>query len=251
MKVSMLIAVALLLITSASWLARVEAHGGGHRGGGGGAPKAPHLPKAGGSAHKSAAPKAKAHHPAKSAGGTHKPAAPKAKAHHPAKSAAGTPKSAKKDQKKQDSAQAKHEAKKKAEHREKKVAKAEKHKSKKEAEHKEKKVARKAAGGHDPESVSLLHAAHQALHRADGDYGGHRVRSMGHIGAALGHLGSSAPGGVGGGRLPQGMSDNLLREARMKLDVARARLGASPALAHAHGAVEGAIRELDLALSVR
>jgi hypothetical protein len=246
MKVSMVTAVGLLVVTFACWLTRAEAQHGARK-----AAPPPPRPKPQPKPHV-AAPKPAAKHPQPKA-------APKAK--HEAKkdpAQAKEKKAAKAEGKKAEGKKAeakKQDAKKDpAQVKEKKASKAEakKHEEKKKEARKEaEKKAGKAGAGRDPESVSLLHAAHQALHRADGDYDGLRVRSMDHIGAALGHLGSSAPAGVGGGHLPQGMSDNILREARMRLEMARARLAASPAHAHARGAVEGAIREIDLALSVR
>ena len=99
-------------------------------------------------------------------------------------------------------------------------------------------------------------AAHQKLHEADHDYGGHRIEAMRHVGAALGHLGSSAPGDIRSGRdnMPQQRSDAILREARTKLQTIGSRLGSGTAKARMMarwGAVERAMHEIDQALAVR
>jgi hypothetical protein len=57
-----------------------------------------------------------------------------------------------------------------------------------------------AGGGPDLESISPLHAAHQKFPEIDHDYDGHRRRSMQHVGAALGHVGSSAQAGYRSGK---------------------------------------------------
>jgi hypothetical protein len=276
MKVSILIGAALLFTTSASWLARAEPQHRGHGGGAAPAPKARPQPppRPAGGMHRPATPKAHPQHPPRPAGGMHKPAMPKAHPQHPPKPAGGMHKPAEKKQKASGSADAKKAQEKKTaradakktdakkEHTEKKVAKAEteKHEAKKkELAHKEaKKKARGGDGGRDPESINLLHAAHHKLHEADHDYGGHRLRALEHVGTALRHLGADAPtgwSGAGGGTMPQFASDNILREARSTLDMIRDRLRGMPAAAaghgHARGAVDAAIREIDVALTVR
>jgi DNA polymerase III gamma/tau subunit len=278
MRVPILIGVGLLLITSASWLARADPQRGGHRGGGGAAPQArpQHPPRAAGGAQRPSMPKPKAQHPPKAAAGAQKSAPPKAKAQHSPKAASGAQKSAKKGQaekkekaeakkreEKKELAEKKAEAKKREERKElaekKERAEAKKREERKELARKEAmKKAREVGGGRDPESISLLHAAHRKLREADHDYGGHRVRALEHVGAALGHLGSSAPAGPAGtgrGTMPQSVSDGILRESRATLETIRNRLGAMRAAAaahgHARGAVDAAIREIDLALTVR
>jgi hypothetical protein len=249
MKGSMVAVVGLLMIALASWVGQAEAQ---HRGG---KAAAPHAPKAAG--------------PRPGAGKAH-PAQPKVKAQP--KSGGGMARAAQKKQKPQDSSKAKEQAKKELAHKKeakkepehKKEAKKElahKKEAKKEPEHKKelahKNEAKKAGADHDPESISLLHAAYQKLHEADHDYGGHRVEAMRHTGAALGHLGSSDPGEArnGSGNMPQPRSDAILREARTKLETIRSRLAAGTAKSSNHGearsAVDKAIREVDMALAVR
>jgi hypothetical protein len=103
----------------------------------------------------------------------------------------------------------------------------------------------------DLESVSLLHNVYQALQAVNHDYGGHRLRAMRHVGAALHHLGPSAPPRLGTGKgqmtVPQPVSDTILREARASLQRIRNR----SAHAGANGALDQAMREIDLALTVR
>jgi outer membrane biosynthesis protein TonB len=235
MKVSMLTAVGLVVVTFAFWIGHAEAQ---HRGGTG-RPAAVHPPSGGGrpsagKAHPSQ-PKVKAH-----------PPQPKVKAQQKAKGATAKP--AQKKQQHKDLAETKHVEKKKN------IAK---EKAREHAKKAEKKAPAKAAADH--ESIALLRAAHHKLHEADHDYDGHRHRAAEHVGSALGHLGSSAqtPGRSGKGRTnsPQSVSDAIMREARGSLEMIKSRLAAKSADAkghrEAHGAVDAAIREIGLALTVR
>jgi hypothetical protein len=225
MKVSMLTAVGLVVVTFAFWIGHAEAQ---HRGGTG-RPAAVHPPSGGGRP---------------SPGKAHPPQ-PKAKAQQKAKGA--TTKPAQKKQQHKDLAETKHVEKKKH---------IEKEKAREHAKKAEKKAPATAA---DHESVALLQAVHHKLHEADHDYDGHRHRAAEHVGSALGHLGSSAqtPGRSGKGRTnsPQSVSDAIMREARGSLEMIKSRLAAKSADAkghrEAHGAVDAAIREIGLALTVR
>jgi hypothetical protein len=243
MKVSMLTAVGLLVVTFAFWIGQAEAQ---HRGGTG-RPAAVHPPSGGGrpsagKAHPSQ-PKAKAHPPQPKVKAH--PPQPKAKAQQKAKGA--TTKPAQKKQQHKDLAETKHVEKKKH---------IEKEKAREHAKKAEKKAPATAA---DHESVALLRAVHHKLHEADHDYDGHRHRAAEHVGSALGHLGSSAqtPSQSGKGRTnsPQSVSDAIMREARGSLEMIKSRLAAKSADAkghrEAHGAVDAAIREIGLALTVR
>jgi len=126
----------------------------------------------------------------------------------------------------------------------------------------EEKKAGKAAGVPvvpTQDSISLLNTAYQKLQEVNNNYGGHRPRAMRHIGAALGHLGSSAPlwtdGLKGKVNTPRPASDAKLYEARAGLVKIRNQFGARPPLAPGNGdarrAVNDAIREIDSALIVR
>jgi hypothetical protein len=268
MKVSIVSVVGLLVVTFAFWLGQAEAQHGGGKGRTG--PAQGHAPKGG------ARP---------GAGKTH-PTPPKGKGQQKSKGA--PPKKAKKKQKQQDSAQAKPDAKKKhaLKKEEKKARKEddaphEKHTVKAKARERAKEAESKALAkaGHpakvalapgavptgsvplvtDQESISLLQAVHQQLQEVNHDYAGHRRLAMKHVGAALGHLGSSAAQRIGTGKgqvkLPQPVSKAILEEARASLEMVRNQFaaGAATASGHgdAHGAVVKAIREIDLALTVR
>ncbi len=110
----------------------------------------------------------------------------------------------------------------------------------------------------DQGSISLLHMAHQKLQNAGQQYGGHKARAMQHIGAALGHLGSSEPQGIptanGQANMSRPVSDTALREVRTSLQTIGKQLDAGTAAGsgngHARRAVDDAIREVDAALSV-
>jgi hypothetical protein len=225
MKVSMLTAVGLMVVIIAFWIGHAEAQ---HRGGTG-RPAAVHPPSGGGRP---------------SAGKTH-PSQPKAKAQQKAKGATAKP--AQKKQQHKELTETKHVEKKKH---------IEKEKAREHAKKAEKKAPATAA---DHESIALLRAVHHKLHEADHDYDGHRHLAAEHVGSALGHLGSSAqtPGRSGKGRTnsPQSVSDAIMREARGSLEMIKSRLAAKSADAkghrEAHGAVDAAIREIGLALTVR
>ena len=238
MKVSMTMVVGLAVLIFAIGIGQAEAQ---HRGGKGKVAVA-HAPKGG----------------ARPGAGKAHPAQHKAKTQHKAKGAMA--KAAQKKAQHKASAKAKHDEKKKHTAKVKGKAKA-KAKAGKLAKKAETKAPAKVAtgGGPDHESIALLRAAHQRLHQADHDYAGHRIRAMEHVGSALGHLGSSAQAGVrsgtGRGTMPQPVSDAHLREARGHLEMIRNRIAAGPAAAKGHGAargaVEAAIREIDIALSLR
>jgi outer membrane biosynthesis protein TonB len=223
MKASMVSAVGLLLVTFAIWIGQAKAQ---HRGKSVGAP-----PPRGGA------------RPV--AGKVHTPA-PKAQPQQKPKAGAAKPAQKKKEQK--EPAKEKHAEKKKHTFRE---------TTKEHAKKAEKKASSKAAADH--ESIALLQAAHHKLHEADHDYDGHRRRAAEHVGAALGHLGSSAQSpmrsGTGRTNLPQSVSDAIMREARASLEMIRNRLAAKSTASaghrEAHGAVDAAIREIGLALNVR
>ena len=132
---------------------------------------------------------------------------------------------------------------------------ARKNQTHKEAEKKAGKAARAPAASAQ-ESISLLHTAYQKLQGVRHDYGGHRNLAMRHIGAALGHLGSSAPSTEAvRGEVNRPASDTLLKEARGNLEKTRNQFAAKPGAAAGHGearrAVDEAIREIDSALIVR
>jgi len=111
----------------------------------------------------------------------------------------------------------------------------------------------------DRGTISLLRTVHSKLQRADADYQGHRVRAMDHVASALRHLGWSSP--VSGmfaassGNLPQGKSDQILRDAIVQLNITEKNLGTGTTGAehhrNAHVAVAEAIRELHVALNIR
>ncbi|MGO9923204.1 MAG: hypothetical protein ACLQIB_51965 [Isosphaeraceae bacterium] len=115
--------------------------------------------------------------------------------------------------------------------------------------------------GADQATIGLLRTVHSRLHKADADYQGHRVRAMEHIAAALRHLGATSPGAVslslavGAGNLPQRRSDEILREAIHTLSRTELMVGtgAHNAAHHqsARSSVAAAIRELNIALSIR
>ena len=107
-------------------------------------------------------------------------------------------------------------------------------------------------------NIGLLRTVHARLQKADADYDGHRVRAMEHIAAAVHHLGSSSPlglGAEGSGNPPQAQSDRILRDAIHTLSTTETSLGTGTnAAAHhhtAHTSVAEAIRELHAALSIR
>ncbi len=223
MKVSMMTAVVPLVVTFALWIEQAEAQ---HKGKSAGAP----APRAG------ARP---------GAGKVHAPM-PKAKAQQKPKAGMAKPAQKRKDQK--EPAKEKHAEKKKHTAKE---------KTNEHAKKAEKKAPAKTAADH--ESIALLRAAHHRLHEADHDYDGHRHRAAEHVGSALGHLGSSAQSpmrsGTGRTNSPQSVSDAIMRQARESLEMIKTRLAAKSAATagdrEAHGAVDAAIREIGLALSVR
>ncbi|MFI5454875.1 MAG: hypothetical protein ACHRXM_05430 [Isosphaerales bacterium] len=111
----------------------------------------------------------------------------------------------------------------------------------------------------DQGTIGLLRTVHTRLQKADADYGGHRVRAMEHIGAALSHLGATSPVipslAIGAGNLPQSQSDQLLRDAIHTLSRTELSVGAGAHAAPYHHsarvAVAEAIRELHIALRIR
>jgi hypothetical protein len=245
--VSMVTAVGLLVVTLAFWLGQAEAQ---HTGGKGRAAPA---------------------HPPKGGAGKQHLSPPKGKAQH--KSKGGPPKKAQKKEKRQDAAKEKHDTKKKhtltKEERkarkedEKHAAKTRKRERAKEAKSKVLVKAPRLEGAGlgpdtvaDEQSISLLQQVHQELQEVNRDYGGHRRRALEHVGAALGHLGASAPTRIrtGKGRMnvPQPVSNATLQEARMTLERIRNQFAAeSSGYGDAHDSVDEAIREIDLALAVR
>jgi len=111
----------------------------------------------------------------------------------------------------------------------------------------------------DQGTIGLLRTVHTRLQKADADYGGHRARAMEHVGAALRHLGATSPViaslAIGAGDLPQGRSDQTLRDAIHTLSRTELSLGTGAhAAEHHHSArmsVGDAIRELHVALGIR
>ncbi len=83
----------------------------------------------------------------------------------------------------------------------------------------------------DQSKISLLRTVHARLQEVDHDYEGHRVEAMNSLGQALGHLGSSAPPGVGAGlslgNLPRTQSDGILRDAIVQLRIVEGQLDGS------------------------
>ena len=230
MKVSMVTVVVLLTVTLAFWIGQAEAQ---HRGGGA-KPPAAHPPKA------AARPPAGKMHPPQ----------PKGKAQPQLKGVIAKV-AAQKKQMQKNSAEPKKKVEKK-EHE--KKARKEETAKKKAMEHAKKAEKKAPAAGADHESIALLHAAHHKLHEADHDYGGHRHRAIEHVGSALHHLGSSPEAtGMGRANTPQSVSDAIMREARGSLEKVGARLASGKAATHGHAreAVNAAVREIDLALTVR
>jgi hypothetical protein len=230
MKVSMMTVAGLLVVTFAFWIGQAEAqqHGGKGKPAGASPPKGGARPPAGKTS----------------------PPQPKAKAQQ--KSPGGMAKAAQTKQKQHDSAKAK-------------LVEKTKHTAKEKAREHVKKGQMKAhanvaaGGGPDHESISLLHTVHHKLQVVNHDYGVHRRRASDHVGSALRHLGSSAqaPIGIGKGQVnsPQPVSDAIMHEARAGLEMIRNLLAARTAAIAGHGeaggAVDAAIREIDLALNIR
>jgi hypothetical protein len=111
----------------------------------------------------------------------------------------------------------------------------------------------------DQGAIGHLRTAHNKLREADHDYAGHRVRAMEHVSAAIRSLHPTLDqgsfGGFGIGNMPQSQSDQILRDAMVKLQIAQSSLpsGTNRAAHHesAHRSVTEAIRELHLALNTR
>jgi hypothetical protein len=107
--------------------------------------------------------------------------------------------------------------------------------------------------------ISHLRTAYGKLQAADHDYAGHRARAANHVVGALRHLGATslprATLAPALGRLPQAQSDSLLRDALFRLNTVEGHLmtRTNPAAHHrsARASVAAAIRDLDLALSIR
>jgi hypothetical protein len=111
----------------------------------------------------------------------------------------------------------------------------------------------------DQTTIGLLRTAHAKLREADHDYDGHRVRAMEHVSSAIRHLHPALELGSffapGLGNLPQGQSDQILRDSLVKLRLAEGSLPAGAGrLAHHNStrtSVTEAIDELELALRTR
>jgi hypothetical protein len=95
------------------------------------------------------------------------------------------------------------------------------------------------------------------LQHADRDYKGHRAAAVKEITAAMhdlhpGHKAHKGKGSKGGGE-PQVLSDAQLRESIKALNVVLAQLNAAPdtPAAKAAGHVTNAIKELEVALSIK
>jgi len=220
MRVSIVTAVGLLVVTLAFWIGDAEAQNGAGKVAA--APAHP-LKKAAGAAV------AKAH-----------PAQPQGKAQQKAKAAVSKEAAKKQNGSPQENSAAK----------------------KNQARRNEEKKAGEAAGVPvvpAQDSISLLNTAYQKLQDVNSAYGGHRVRAMRHIGAALGHLGSSEPLWTDGFKdkvnTPRPVSDTNLKEARASLEKIRSQFAAKPPLAPGNGnarrSVNDAIYEIDSALIVR
>jgi hypothetical protein len=108
----------------------------------------------------------------------------------------------------------------------------------------------------DAETIGHLRSVHAKLEAAEGDYEDHRALAMKHIAAAIRHLGSSSTlitNVEGGGARTKAESDQLLREALLKLNSIELSLGTgAPDAQHHHSArasISDAIRELNAALT--
>jgi hypothetical protein len=103
--------------------------------------------------------------------------------------------------------------------------------------------------GKETAQVQQLQAAYRTLEAANHDYKGHRKSAMREIDRACKLLGVT-PRGDGGGKEPQGTSDAQLREAQSMLQSARATAAAQH-LVQVVGHIDGAIREISLALQIK
>ena len=97
--------------------------------------------------------------------------------------------------------------------------------------------------------VQQLQGAYHILEVADHDYKGHRKAAMREIERACKLMGAE-PRGDGKGKEPQGTSDAQLRAAQSMLQSARAT-ASSEHLAQVVGHIDGAIREISVALHVK
>ncbi len=113
-------------------------------------------------------------------------------------------------------------------------------------------------------AIGHLKTVHAKLRGADADYDGHRVRAMNHIETAIHHMGSTSGLGMGlgggfsgngGGHIPQGESDQILRDSIFHLRQTQSSLGTGTnAAAHhrnAHASINEAIQQLEVALKIR
>ena len=103
--------------------------------------------------------------------------------------------------------------------------------------------------GKETAQVQQLQAAYRTLEVADHDYKGHRKAAMREIERACKVLGVT-PRGDGAGKEPQGASDAQLRQAQSMLQSARTSAAAQH-LAQVVGHIDGAIREISLALQIK
>jgi hypothetical protein len=109
--------------------------------------------------------------------------------------------------------------------------------------------------------VAELRAIRALLERADRDYDGHRVKAIKHITAAIHDLqprvgkgpGGGQKGGQKGGGEPQKLSDEQLRQAIRDLTVVENQVArdAGPGAVRAVTAIQQAIKELEIALTIR
>jgi len=97
--------------------------------------------------------------------------------------------------------------------------------------------------------VQQLRDAYHILEVANHDYKGHRKAAMREIDRACKLMGVE-PRGDGAGKEPQGTSDSQLRAAQSMLQSART-IASSEHLAQVVGHIDGAIREISVALHVK
>ncbi len=125
-------------------------------------------------------------------------------------------------------------------------------------------TANRSSRAADNLAIGHLRNIHAKLRSADADYDGHRVRAMNHIETAIHHVGSTSSlnvgfgggyNGLGGGHMPQGESDQILRDSIFSLRQTQSSLGTGTnAAAHhrnAHASINEAIHQLEVALKIR
>jgi hypothetical protein len=99
-----------------------------------------------------------------------------------------------------------------------------------------------------------LHAVKVLLESADHDYKGHRAAAVREIHAAIKHLGGHERGkGPAGNNEPQALSDAQLKTAMQSLATTGTQLSTvpHPRAAAAANALGAAVKELEIALTIR